>query len=252
MININDLKKRFEFVSNLTQQGGVGPDRFNQIAKYGHYSLFLERLGIPEMADFSSAIPKVAYPRTKKIHFDLEPFKDKRVVTLSGGLLQLSQLPEDCHITNIRAVSYIKEISSITATCDTGCSSALTPTGQSVQYRKATADIDIIDEARWSYRTKSKIIKTDFCCPYSTYLEFFFHSPIDAVEVTYLKKPVTPVWNYTIVNDEPVYQATGSVHLEWNELLMDSVVRYMVKEYSKYTSDQQGAMYADAKIANGQ
>jgi len=250
MININDLFQRFDFVSNQTQQGYVSPEKKIELAKLASYGLWLERLGLPEQMEFNSAVSRIAYARTKKIHLDLVPFKEKVILSTGIGQVLWSQLPEDCYITNIRSINYVKETVDNADECN-DCETAVTAQGI-VKYRKANEDIDIIGEDKWSYRTKSTIIKDDFCCPYSTYIDFYFHNPVDAVEVTYLKKPQTPVWAYTIVNGEPVYNPTGSVHLEWSGLLLDAIVARMVKEYAKYTSDQPAMAYAENKIAKGE
>lgn len=42
--------------------------------------------------------------------------------------------------------------------------------------------------------------------------------PLPSLDASYLRMPVTPVWGYNIVNDEPVYDPATSVQLEWADI----------------------------------
>ncbi len=39
--------------------------------------------------------------------------------------------------------------------------------------------------------------------------------PTNTTLFTYLRKPLVPVWGFTIINDEPIYDPSTSVQLEW-------------------------------------
>lgn len=111
----------------------------------------------------------------------------------------------------------------------------------------------MIEEDKWSNRVNSSIIKQAIYCTYADYVQFYFPlGNATEVEIHYLDKPTTPKWDYTVVNDVPVYNIIGSVDLEWSELLIDEIASRMLKEYSKYNSDQLGLQHAQNKIANGE
>jgi len=254
MININDLHKRFIFLANETQQGYVSPEQTDELAKYASFGLYKQRLGFPEQMEFQTATPKIAYARTKKIHTDLEPFR--KVVTLSvvNDKINASLLPKDIYITNIRykTIAEEKNLHLQRKLKNCGCK----PASAEVQYPNYITyigDVELIEEDKWSNRVNSTIIKQAIYCTYADFIQF--HFPLgnsSEVEIHYLDRPTTPKWNYNIIDDEPVYNPIGSIHLEWSELLIDEIASRMLKEYSKYNSDQLGLQHAQNKIANGE
>lgn len=92
MININNLYNNFMYGANVPQQGYISPIKFNQIVNLASYSLFKQRLGYPEQMEMQTAIPRISYHRTSKIHTDLTPFRKKVEVKIKiwkQGLLNL-------------------------------------------------------------------------------------------------------------------------------------------------------------------
>lgn len=78
--------------ANVPQQGYISPIKFNQIVNLASYSLFKQRLGYPEQMEMQTAIPRISYHRTSKIHTDLTPFRKKVEVKIKiwkQGLLNL-------------------------------------------------------------------------------------------------------------------------------------------------------------------
>lgn len=254
MINIDALNKRFDFLANITQQGYVSPEKRDELARYASYSLFKQRLGFPEQMEFQSATPKIAYARTKKIHNDLEPFRKIITLPVVNDKIPNSALSEVVYVTNIRHKTIVEEknlhLQRKLKHC--GCKPA-TADQQYPNYITYLGDVDSVDEDKWSNRVNSSIIKQAIYCSYADFT--LFHFPLGNttdVEIHYLTLPVTPKWNYTIVDDAPVYNPIGSIDLEWNELLTDELASRMLKEYSKYDSDQLGIQYAQQKMMNGE
>ena len=65
--------------------------------------------------------------------------------------------------------------------------------------------------------------------PFYKYSEFryeyrFLPKSIGIVMIDYFHTPVIPIWNYTIINDTPVYNPTGSVDFEWSEFAINNVM----------------------------
>lgn len=73
-----------------------------------------------------------------------------------------------------------------------------------------------------------------------------------SIEFVYLKMPATPVWGYTVVNDEPVYNPATSVQLEWKPIYHIDVARiilgYLGVEFREADLEQ----YAMKTQAQGQ
>ena len=77
MINVNQIKQDFDALINAPQQGNYTPEMLNILINNAVESLYKQRLGIPEQADFGTVYSKIAYARTKKIHVDLLPYRKK-------------------------------------------------------------------------------------------------------------------------------------------------------------------------------
>lgn len=80
--------------------------------------------------------------------------------------------------------------------------------------------VDVVDRAALALRRADALVPPSasypICTFYETYIQFY---PINITNVkfSYLKKPVQPVYAYTIVSGRAVYDDTNSVDVEWNE-----------------------------------
>lgn len=58
-----------------------------------------------------------------------------------------------------------------------------------------------------------------------------YPTTVGFVKLSYLRQPATPVWAYTMVNNRPVYNSSGSVNFEWQSTevlrLASRVLAYM-------------------------
>lgn len=256
MIDVNELLIKFYFAANVPQQGFISPTQVNQIINLASDSLFKQRLGYPEQAEFQTAIPKVSYHRTSKIHTDLNPFRIKKDIPITANKIASSVLPNDLHIiTNIRFDTFIqdKDIRTKKILKKCGCQECEVEKKKGVSYRKMSGDVDLVEEDKWANRISSSIIKSACYCPYADGIEFYFPiKGVRSITMSYLKRPSDANWDYTIVNGVPKYNPTGSKHLEWDSILTDEIISRMVKIYSKSVSDNFGLQYSQSKITNGE
>jgi len=85
-------------------------------------------------------------------------------------------------------------------------------------YNSLWYDSELIDSADWDkIQIPNSILKPTF--RFTKYRQVdngieFAPKTIGIAKVNYFKTPTPPVWNYTIVNNEPVYNPTGSVDFE--------------------------------------
>jgi hypothetical protein len=256
VINIDQLRSHFIFVANVPQQGYISPARFNNIALLATNGLFLQRLGYPEQAEFQTAIPKISYHRTSKIHYDLNPFRKSTPLVVLNNQTPISQIPADlCIPTNLKYEVIVLDKDSKTkkALKRCGCLEVDTITNAGSIYKKIVGDIDLVEEDKWSNRVSSSVVNSACYCPLNDRYDFFFPvTGIQKVILTYLARPAVPIWNYDIVNNVPKYNPIGSVDLEWDATLLDAIVERMVKIYSKSTSDSFGVQFSDTKIKAGE
>lgn len=78
-----------------------------------------------------------------------------------------------------------------------------------------------------------------------------YPSSIDRIDLTYLRRPTQPVWGYTIVNDEAIYNPATSTQLEWKEMYHIDIARFILSYIGINFRDQELLTYAEQIKATG-
>ena len=93
---------------------------------------------------------------------------------------------------------------------------------------RKTIDVNICSDIEFQEVLTSSVIFPDKDNPACNFIgnniEF---APVDMVnaDMLYYRKPVTPVWGFTFVNNRPIYDPGTSVNPEWpDDLLVEFVV----------------------------
>ena len=73
-ININEVYKFVQFISNKEQSGFVKPSEFNIAVDRAQMQFFMERYNNPAEYQPGRPIPRVAYNQTQKVSDDLRQF----------------------------------------------------------------------------------------------------------------------------------------------------------------------------------
>lgn len=210
MVNINDLYKFVQFISNKEQSGYVKPSEFNMAVDRAQMQLFMERYNNPAEYQPGRPIPRVAYQQTQKISDDLRPFMKKSMQNLLSGKLLWSNLEDYMHLSSLR-VNY-----TFTNSC-----------GETKTVKKG---VRIIDDSELSNFLDSSILhpseKYPIAAIYDGYLQVFPES-IQNVEITYLSRPNRPTdgefWKFDITNGLPVFDTLNSTNLNWSDELFNEI-----------------------------
>jgi hypothetical protein len=80
---------------------------------------------------------------------------------------------------------------------------------------------------------------------YDTYVQLYPET-ISTIVMVYLRQPVTPYWNYTIVNGLPVYTATGSTDFEFNWKQQNELIIRICQYFGVYVRDQEVIQVTEA------
>lgn len=90
------------------------------------------------------------------------------------------------------------------------------------------SNVDILKDNEVANRLDSQINPPSSDSPvaelYSTYIQLY-PSNINSVNLVYIKKPADPVWNFSINDNEQVYNPTGSVNIELPFQLVPNLIR---------------------------
>lgn len=255
MANVDKIKKSFDALINYPQQGGYTIDKFNTWLYNAHVGLFKQRLGLPEKMEFSTGMPNIAYARTKKIHDDLKPFRKSKNINLSNwDFIPNDKLPTDLlYETSVYYTTIVKKDNTAVINSLKACGCSVQNSDEiKDEYIKLLGEVDFIEENKWTNRANSSLIKKAIYCPFfdGWKLNFPIAKPGN-IRIEFLKKPVTPVWGYTITNDAPVYNPATSVDPEWDDTLIPEITSRMVKEYGLYIDDTTDIQFAENRLNTG-
>jgi len=92
--------------------------------------------------------------------------------------------------------------------------------------------VDMVESSQWGDVLISKLnpptLRFAKCSEFGNIYRFAPKN-VGTVFVDYFKTPVAPHWNFTIVNDEEVYSASGSVDFEFDLFSMNNVAAVYLK-----------------------
>jgi len=238
MININDLYKFVQFISNKEQSGYVKPSEFNMAVDRAQMQLFMERYNNPAEYQPGRPIPRVSYQQTQKISDDLRPFIKKSVKTLASGKLLWSTLNDYIHISSLR-VNY-----NSTNNC-----------GETTTKKKG---VKVVDDAELSTYLDSSLLKPTDRYPiaaiYNGYLQLYPET-INKLEITYLSRPQRPsdgeFWKYSISNDLPIYNPSASTNLAWSDELFNEIAIRVLSFIGINLRETVLSQYAEVKKTQG-
>lgn len=99
--------------------------------------------------------------------------------------------------------------------------------GVRAYYNAKERPVEIVESKAWGEVQASELMAPTRIFP--KYTEFaneyrFLPKNIGIVMLDYFKRPVVPVWAYTIVNNNPVYTSTGSVDFGWDEFSFNRII----------------------------
>jgi hypothetical protein len=201
-MNLNELYSYISFIANKEQSGSTfSPQEYNTNLRAINLDWFRNKYGLPEEYMPGRPIPKEAWEITQKITDDLHKFKVAMgingVPPMYVNQYGVASIPSDyvhCSswmyriITNDGNCSYTKDYSA----------------GEVIR------DNQIPD--RLSDANKMPTKYNPVCVFYSDFIQFY-PEDLGSVNFTYLRFPLTPVYDYYIdANYNTIYLPTGTTH----------------------------------------
>lgn len=220
-MTIDAVYQLVQFVLNKTQQGNISPDQFNAIAPSMQLSVINQILGNEQEYGPGRPIPRYGFGLNQKIMEDLRPIiKIPQSISFSSGI---GSYPADgIYIFNLVSVD----------------GKLVRPVEQ--------------DEAILLNESVIKPPTTQYPCYYMLGGNMYIlPSTITSGTITYVRRPLTPKWNYTISNDVPIYNPTGSQDFELGELLHLRICAKILQMAGVNLSLGQVTEYAAAIEASG-
>jgi hypothetical protein len=209
-----------------------GPERFNLVFNQASRQLFKDRYGRPEdLRIFDKQ--RLCYELNQKIHDDLAPFKSSPItITLTNGL---GILPDD-YVHPLGFCSLVYENSG-------------TGSGITTETTVRIADEDKIGNLLASKYRMPRISRPVLVL-YANHVQVYPKS-VSSLQLTYLKYPLDAKWDYTVVNNRPVYNAATSVQPQWRKINQNDLVIRIVGFLGINLKASQVEQYAQLKQQEG-
>jgi len=231
-MDINTVYNFIKFLADKDQQGNFTPKQFNETIYRALNEWVMKRynnLNLPQPN-------QIGWQKNQKITDDLRFLLVRNKVSnvSPDGTLDL---PDD--YLHLSSIVYNYKYSD---------------NGTTVVEPK---DVDIVDDneiasfrgsAIYGKRIKAK--KYVIAAFYSSYLQFYPEN-INVVDLTYLRKPIAPLWAYTLENGRPVYDPVNSVALEAPDECVNEICMMCASYLSINLRDQEFTQYVEMQKQQG-
>lgn len=221
-MNIDQLYRFVDFVANKKQRGNLKPNDFNLLVKVCQIQFISKRMGNIQLIGKDGTAP-IGYKSTRRIDEDLRPLVYGPVQIPIGNPSGLFSYP----------YGYIWPDSI-----------------HKNDFRKIT----IVDSDQYPFMKHSRLTPPTEQYPVCVFRgEYGFIDPynIGSFQMSYLKYPPDPYWNYTEVNDDAVYNPIGSVELSLPEHTHLEVAMMILQNLGINLSAMEVAQYATMKEQTG-
>jgi hypothetical protein len=213
-INVNTL---YQLVTstylNKLQSGGFTITQFNSACATANLDILKQRIGLPEDYQLGAPFSKIAYQITQKITDDVRQFIT--IADISRNVNGYFPVPADYFAFSSLRHRYI-----------------VNPTTCGGETKWQDRKIEVLDDGEFNERLESDVIPpTDYyaVANYYSYGIKVMPENINKVKLTYVKIPQTPVWGYTVVNDQPVYDSTTSTDFDYPVSMTNDIATLVLK-----------------------
>ena len=229
--NINDVVQYILFKANKEQSGSISPNEINLALPIGQQEYFRRKLGLTEAYTVGQREAPEQFQATQSIDDSLRKFIVSVPLTKTG---QGFNFPSDFAAWGNGDYLFVQQING--------------------QNNATKIPVDFVTLAERAYRLSNYITFPTYEYPIGTYLNnqiLIEPDGIDMITLSYVRYPVKPVWGYTIVNDEPVYDPATSVDFEFPNLDWDNIANISLEYYALFLRDSELFAATQQRIKNG-
>lgn len=222
-MDINRAYIFVQFCANKSQNGNITPDQFNALAPVMQISVISDLIGNEKEYKPHDPTPRYGYNINDKVRADLlEIMVSPTTTAVAAGI---APYPAD--------LLYL----------DT----SITTTNGVIMHEVTSDEVAILNNSQ----IKPPTVQYPFYVTYSDGI-YVYPSSIASIKLSYVRKPIDPKWNYTIVNEVPVYSASGSQDFELNEMVHLRICSKILAAVGVNLSMADLTAYAVAMEASGQ
>lgn len=206
MFDIDETYRWLEFLVNSKQSGKFTPDSFNLGCKVVNLEYFNQESGLEEEYQVGNPHARIEWQQTAKITDNNRNFLVEKDISKVGLYFPL---PSDYGAFSSYEFGYIFN--------PPGCANAT---------RENTV-MEIVTDGELRTRLNNPIKKPTLKRSIGAYYQQGIRpwpEEITLLHITYLRLPVPPFRNYTLVNDQDIYNPTGSRGWEWPETVIPTLI----------------------------
>jgi len=199
-MNVGEIVAWLNTLGNKEQSGEYSPDQINTAFNVVNIELAKVKIGLPEAYQVGRPEAPQSYQITQQISDEIRPFIISTTLNKTGNGFNIP--------TNMLAFSSIRYDYTYLDADGVG-HSVIQP-------------VEFVTDGELSVRLNNYIKYPTLEYPVVAYINNQFRIYPDAitnVTLTYVRKPVTPVYGYTLNGDFVIYDPATSVQLEWPEIL---------------------------------
>jgi hypothetical protein len=253
MINVNEVKQYIEFLSRKSQSGGVfTPNEFNLVLPKVVFDIVRKYYGVPEEYQFGNPEPRIAADNTQLVRDYLSQLKPVVMLPVNNGFVNL---PSDyIHKSSARVRDLFNhgtdEEQLLKEECDcTGDCSCRNDVGTPTLPKKPTPIVVeryypiafMSDEQfNWAMNSIKRYPTKEYPIARMQPNQIeIAPRDISAVELSYYRYPVKPVWGYTLQSGLATYDPATSTNIELPDICGTEVVLAMLNKLGISIREQQ-------------
>lgn len=227
-MTIDEAKKFIEGQARKNQVGNVTPAQLNIYFKRAQLEIVNNLIGNIEEYQPGRPLPRKSFETTSIISDDI------------ANLIAASEFPMTAGVAP-KPSDYMYLIPPMEGSSSTPASLSWTPVMFTTHGEK-------------SMRLNSQINYPESDNPigvnYNTYFQVYPES-IPRGRITYIRKPLDPVWGYTTVNSAPVYNSGTSQNFELPEAIHMKICQKVLEYYGISLRDEELIVTSDKKLKEG-
>lgn len=230
--NINSVYEYVNFIANKQQSGSISPSEFNIAINAAQQEYLRVKLGLTELYTVQQREAPQQFQATQSISDSLRPFIVSTTIPKTGNGFSL---PTNFAAWGNTDYLYVEQING--------------------QNSATVQPMEFVTLGERAIRLNNYITFPTLEYPIATYLNnqiLVDPSDITGITLSYVRYPVTPVWGYTVVNDEPVYNSATSVQLEFPNNDWENIANIVLKYYGIFLRDGELVAVSDSRIKSGQ
>lgn len=235
-MNVEELRQFVVYIANKEQSGNsFAPFEYNRLLQVANIDFFNKMYGLYQEYQIDSPTPRVSWEVSQYVTDALAPFK----VRVPSAMVASGQLTKPSDYYHHSSLRYSYTTPGKCATDPAVVTIKNVELLKDAEIGNVTGNSNVLPSANVVYG-----------CYFNTYIQIF-PSSVTSLDFTYLRKPVTPFWNSTLVSGVPTYNSVGSIQIEFPEFCHKDIAMIILSYAGINLREEQLTAYAQTLKQTG-